>query len=698
MDTQHDINLLLIHDNVDEANRLVSLLRNANYRVDPQYAANASDLAKKIQERNWELAFVQFAAESIPAKTVFHQVRRVNKDVPIILIIDNHAPSLIVEGLKMGAADVIPMDEDQHLIQVVERTLHDLEQRRRQRYWKRRFAESESRFEALVMSSRDGIAIIQEGTYVLVNDAFAEFFGHTDHESMTLQPVIDSIAKADQYEFRKYLKPLSEDNAMEGESIQFDGLRANGNTLGVRASISQIDFHGEPALQMLIKKDYIAQPQAAEPAYAEILLEEDSSKIRLSDMLESINGAIRRSARSGEDGLLYYLQIDQHDMLQKRLGINTTEQGIIQLAHFLEQRIDGHLGFGRIREDAFILIGRNLDSDESLAFARGLLTAVSEQIFDTGNGTFSCTLSIGISTVNEASTSADGCLENCLAAIAKLHEGATDKPGNDAGFFEPVYQVSSPDISATELVNIGRQLISRDMIDLLFQPIISLRGATDEFYEVRMAVKAGAITDTKPEDFLHRLFATEAGRDLDRQVISLAVRRLGAKLRDAPKTCLFLSINEASIADTQFLPWLRNLLKESRVDAGQLVFQLREIDIGRNLGKAATLLTGLAQLGARTALTHFGLSINPMAMLKKLAVNYVKVDGLLVEKTQKGAEAVQNLTGMITALKEEGQQVIVPHIETAAIIPTLWQANVDMIQGHYVQAPQPDMTYQFADD
>src|SRR5690606_41601145 len=63
--------------------------------------------------------------------------------------------------------------------------------------------------------------------------------------------------------------------------------------------------------------------------------------------------------------------------------------------------------------------GRNLDSEESLAFARRLLAAVSEQIFDTGNGTFSCTLSIGISTINEASTSADGCLENCLAAIAE---------------------------------------------------------------------------------------------------------------------------------------------------------------------------------------------------------------------------------------------------------------------------------------
>jgi len=421
METESDISLLLVHDNVDEANRLVSLLRNANYRVDPHYAGTASDLNRKIQERNWKLAFVQYAAQSVPAKTVFHQVRRLAKDIPIILIIDAHDPSLIVDGLKMGAADVIPMDEDQHLIQVVERTLHDLEQRRRQRYWKRRFAESENRFESLISSSQDGIAIIQEGTYVLVNGAYADYFGHSSPDEMNLLPVMDSIAKTEQFDFKKYLRPLSEDNAMDIETIQFQAVKADNSSFPVRAALSQVDFHGEPALQLLIKKDFIghtASSARGDMPYTEILLEADSSKIRLNEMLESINSAIRRAARSGEDALLYYLQIDNHDTLQKKLGIKTTEEGTIQLAHFLESRTADAVSFGRIREDAFILIGNNMDSNDSLAFARKLLSDVSSQLFDTGDSSFSCTLSIGIATINETSTSADDCLENCLQAIA----------------------------------------------------------------------------------------------------------------------------------------------------------------------------------------------------------------------------------------------------------------------------------------
>src|SRR5690606_37805336 len=154
------------------------------------------------------------------------------------------------------------------------------------------------------------------------------------------------------------------------------------------------------------------------------------------------------------------------------------------------------------------------------------------------------------------------------------------------GVFEPVYQVSSPHMSNADLVKICKKLISRDMIDLLFEPIISSSGTGEEPYRGRMNEKPVAMREARSQANRHHLFATEVGRDLDRQVIALAVRRLKEQLRSAPKTCLFLSINEASIADTQFLPWLRNLLKESGVDASHMVFQLREIDIGRNLGKA----------------------------------------------------------------------------------------------------------------
>lgn len=697
MDTENDINLLLIHDNVEEANRVVGLLRTANYRVDPHYAGDAADLSRKVQERNWELAVAQYTAQSVPAKTLLQQMRRVSKDIPVILISDTRDSAVIVEGLKMGAVDVVAMEEDQHLLQVVARTLYDLEQRRQLRYWKRRFSESESRFDSLVMDSRSGIAIIQDGTYVLVNDTFAEFFGYPSHDALTLQPVIDSIARSDQFEFKKYLRPLSGDGSLEPHSLQFAGIGANGAAVPVRAALSQIEFHGEPAIQLLVKRDFMAQPQAA-ALLAETAVAADSSEIRLNDMMAAINGAIRQSARSGDGALLYYLQIDQYDALRKKLGITATEEGIVQLARFLKQQIGGMSdSFGRIREDAFILVGHSLSAEDSLAWIRNLLATTASQVFDTGSGSFSCTLSVGISTINEASTSADDCLGNCLTAIAALHGDNGGQAGNDARLFEAVHELSSPDMSAAELAIVGRQLASRAMIDLLFQPIISLGGQGSEFYEVHMNIEPGALSESWPVDFSHRLLATDAGRELDRQVIALAARSLERHQLIAPATRLFLSISEASIVDSGFLPWLKTLLDDSALTHRQLVFQLREIDIGRNLGKAAALLDSLQQMQAQAALTDVGLAINPLAIVRKLSVDFVKIDSLLVQKAQKSAEAADNMIALIASLRAEQRQVIVPDIETAAVIPRLWQAKVDYIQGRYIQTPAADMNYDFSD-
>ncbi len=54
------------------------------------------------------------------------QIRRLNKDVPVILLYEvdeDDSPFAVVEGLRMGATDVVDLDDDQHLLLVIDREL-----------------------------------------------------------------------------------------------------------------------------------------------------------------------------------------------------------------------------------------------------------------------------------------------------------------------------------------------------------------------------------------------------------------------------------------------------------------------------------------------------------------------------------------------------------------------------------------------
>lgn len=702
MDKEQTINILLVNDNVEDANRLVSLLRNANYNLVPQYAANADEFSKRIQERNWELALVQFSATSVPARSVVHQIRRLNKDIPVVFILNEYNPGEIVDSLKMGAADAVPIDEDQLFIQVVARTLDNLDQRRKLRYWQRRFSESEDRFENLILSSQDAIAIVQEGTYVHVNNTYASYFGYADADSMVLMPVFDTIADDSQKSFKKYLKPLDANDAWDTEVIRFEGITTEEKIVPTQATLSQIDFHGEPALQLLIKKEYIANrgkevlAESASPTSAQT----DVTKIRLQELVESINSIIRRSAKSGEDALLFYFAVDNYHQTQRRLGIGLTESGLSQLAFFIDGLVPERATFGRIREEAFITIIATNDAEKGIALGERIVREVASQIFNTTEGSFTCTLSIGITPIGEATPSADEALSDCQKIIADLQKtDASGRFGNAVKFHEPVFDLAAQKLSEADILRLGRQLIKKDLITLAFQPIISLQGSHDETYEVLMRVDVDAFSEAEiSSDFVATLFRTEIGRDLDRLIISEVLEKLYEKKKTAPHTKLFINLSPASIADEMFVPWLHKKIEELKLASGDLVFQMREMDITNDLGAAVRVIERLKNLGASTCLTHYGLSINPATIFSRIHVDYVKVDGAISGKSQKDKSSLETLKTLLAELRDLKRHVVVPFIESASIIPTLWQSGVEFLQGHYIQPPEEEMNFDFSEE
>ena len=59
--------------------------------------------------------------------------------------------------------------------------------------------------------------------------------------------------------------------------------------------------------------------------------------------------------------------------------------------------------------------------------------------------------------------------------------------------------------------------------------------------------------------------------------------------------------------------------------------------------------------------------------------------------TKKSAELIES----IKKLQGSGKLTVVPMVENANVLSTLWQAGANYIQGHYLQEPSQDMNYDF---
>ena len=73
----------------------------------------------------------------------------------------------------------------------------------------------------------------------------------------------------------------------------------------------------------------------------------------------------------------------------------------------------------------------------------------------------------------------------------------------------------------------------------------------------------------------------------------------------------------------------------------------------------------------------------------------VKLEGAAVTKMDEDDGIRSNIIEQIKQLQNNGKLTIVPMVESASALSTLWQAGANYIQGHYLQEPSTEMDYDF---
>jgi len=692
MAVDNSLKLLLAHDSFEEANRAVSLLRNANYRAESKHVNKTEVLSKLLENKPWDLIIAQFDGNDVPVKSIFTTIRKLNLDTPVILITEEHDPSKIVEGLRFGAADVIPMDEDQRLLLVIARTLYDLEQRRRLRQSRRLYSDSESRCDRLLGSSIDAIAIVQEGTYLYTNDSYAQLFGYVNSEGMLCMPVIDTLAIEEQENLKEYLRPIEADEEIPNKTINFTGMTGDEIPVPIEAKISKVDYQGEPALEFLIARDFL-EGQGGAPTETSTSTS-SSISIQRNKVIELINATIRQAAQKHNTSALLYITIDRYISIQSEIGIQKVEELVAQLLEKIDTETKDNHSLNRFTEDSFIMVVPNTSADAGLMLASHLCEAVDSHMLELEDLTFSLTLGIGVSVVNEAVATPECCIDRARTALLDLYaEGNSTDFANGAKLSETGI---GPTLAEDDVEGHARVLLDEKQFELLYQPVIPLHGSQEEFYEVLMQVKPEALEKDLPEDFIAKVFKTPTAIEIDHCVILEAIKALTEKLESAPATRLFINISGHTIADEGFIPWLKTALKASGLSPKQIIFQLREIDVARQFHHSVELIKELSKINGNVALSHFGLAIEPMKLLQKLSVNFVKFDSVIIEKAYENEANMAEVENLISLLKSENENIIVPFVERANMIPTLWGCGVHYIQGHFLQPPTRVMNYDFS--
>ncbi|MGH8436894.1 MAG: EAL domain-containing protein [Pseudomonas sp.] len=680
------IRLLILEDSQNEAERLVSLFRNAGRATRVHRLTSGDDLATALQQ-SWDLLIAAPRSEHLEPNEAIGAIRRQAKDLPLIQLIDGNDSDAITQALALGAQDALPQGEDERLILVANRELANLEERRARRAAEVALREAEKRCQLLLDSSVDAITYVHDGMHIYANRAYLELFGYEDADELEGMPMIDLIATCDQASFKDFLKNYQ--SAEGNAELACSGIKVEGQSFQARMSFSPATYDGEPCTQVVIR---------AESGNAE--LEEKLREISSQDLvtglhnrnhfLELMDAAVERAVNAGQPASLAYIRVDRYTNLLAETGLAGIDLLLTDLANLLRAHFAGEAQLARFGDDVFTVLQPGLSPEQTQAGLAELLKKVESHMFDVSGRTVQTSLSIGIAGLNEKTPKAQ-------EVIDRAHRCADELSGGNAlKLFNPAQELAAA-ANRGNVVAMVQQALENNSFRLLFQPIISLRGDSHEHYEVLLRLLNPQGVEVPPGDFLDAAKDAGLAEKIDRWVILNSIKLLADHRSKGHNTCLFVHLSSASLQDQTLLPWLSVALKAARLPSDALALQVNEPDAIAYLKQAKALTQGLAELHCKVALSQFGCSLNPFNTLKHLSIDFVKVDGSFSQDLSK-AENQEALKTLLSSLHAQAKLTIVPYVESASVLATLWQAGVNYIQGYYLQGPSQSMDYDFSSD
>lgn len=239
--------------------------------------------------------------------------------------------------------------------------------------------------------------------------------------------------------------------------------------------------------------------------------------------------------------------------------------------------------------------------------------------------------------------------------------------------------------------------LSEGRFRLVYQPIVPLHAQSAERYEalIRMIDENGE--EIPPASFMPAAESAGLMPEIDRWVIRSSLETLAKLHSEKKETSLLVKLSENSLGDQRLVPWINEQLSEFHLPGDTLIFEIKESYVVHQPKAAKHLIGGLKLLHCGTALGHFGSDPQSLNHLEQLHVDFVKLAGTFVDNLTDDSKGQAMIKAIVQTAHDLGTLTIATFVQDASKVATLWQCNVDYIQGYFLQAPEQDMSYDFSE-
>ena len=548
---------------------------------------------------------------------------------------------------------------------------------------------AEERFRGAFERAPVGMALSDlSGRYLQVNDAMCQITGFGRRELMATS--LETLMPADAVSGR-------DDSLAQLLSGQIDHhhrerryLTANGEPawISVHATVLR-DHAGRPA-QVLTQLIDVTERHELESQLRHLTdhdpltgwLNRRGLEAELAEHVAHVN-------RNGPRGALLVLDLDHFKAVNDTLGHEAGDQLIAAVAARLTRRLGPRDVVARLGGDEFAILLRDAGPDSAQEIARGIVRDIRDRaLILKGQALRHVTASIGITMFRQGLGSGQEILSDADLAMYDAKEAGRDR----TSLYRPDGLDGRRMKARLAWVERIRDALDNDRLTLFAQPIVELSTRRVLQHELLLRMVGDDGDSIPPSAFLHIAERYDLIQELDRWVVTQAIRLIERQATHSLATGVEINVSGKSLGDEQLLELIEGELRRSRIDPSLLIFEVTETAAIANIRMARQFAERLTELGCHFALDDFGAGFGSFYYLKHIPFDYLKIDGEFVTGclgNRTDRLVIESLVGIARGL---GKQTIAEGVEDAATELFLSRNGVDFAQGFHVGEPHPVLT------
>lgn len=399
----------------------------------------------------------------------------------------------------------------------------------------------------------------------------------------------------------------------------------------------------------------------------------------------SLNERVEQVLEECQPASMLYLDLDQFKVINDSLGHQVGDEMLAAVAQRLRSIADDEASvLARVGGDEFAVLCVDVDHVRSEQLAGRLVREFTAPFEVAGLEMYS-SVSVGIVHFSSAHRSAadvmrdaDTCLYSAKAAGKSCFR-----------VFEP--QMRAEADRALLHQNRIRRAVDGMQFALHYQPICDARTGVMVGVEALIRWPGDDGEHLEPSAFLPFLEQTGLIVAVGEWVVATACRQLADwRAADVRARDLYVAVNISRVQfrSVRLVDAVVEAMAAAGVEPADLVIEVTETAVSRDLDSVSAQLVRLRELGIRVAIDDFGVGQSSLSTLDQLPADILKIDRAIVMRLE-ASDPAPVANAVISMAHALGLITVAEGVERAGQRAWLQEAGCDLLQGHFFSVPMP---------